>query len=1318
MSRKKVKDFFKNPKHRKIILIAVPLLVVSIMALTLHFLILPAATMEKMPICGLEEHQHDESCYREEKVLVCTLPEDENHTHTDECYVTQKVLVCGKKEHVHTAECFEKADPKADKESEKDWRKSTAKAKRTKNWANDIVEVALTQLDYKQSSKNFVWSEDGNKLGYTRYGDWFGNKYAKWNNMFVSFCLSYADIPSDLVPYKLPVSKWIEKLETNDAYEKADKSQPEKGDILFLDKDGDSKAESTAIVETVESEKKNIKIKAIEGDVKGKVQETEYKLKDEEVIGFGKLAKAQDKLRRSLKVEAQPYAGTKKGTYWKQVRSLNELKNNDSIMIVSVEGNYALTNNKGNTYNNNFTMVTLNPIKGNPDYYTVKGVPSTAVWKYRPNVIENAGYRLDLRYVDALFTTQAAGLNFGQSNTAGCWELSTYDSYYGYTYYLNMNAKSFFSSNYKYPLSGIYANAKPSDMLILKQVNTTLTIPDDPVPPEIGAQPGSALKPDYPAYIDTSGEVTGNGNLLGADFEYKSDSSTSQIESKFGYHVPGPGKLDFDAQKIDDGKTLTDKSVIYGKDDYSAFNNYGADEFSVTLSALGQTYKADTVEEQIPIDVLFVLDLSGSMNDIYGDESRPRAEILVDSMNSTIDNIMKANPQNRVCAVGYNSNVEELIPLGRPKKDSQNRYLKFIKRTSGEFYVEHQINVVDTNKTVTCQYGTYTQLGIAKGVEMMEKNRDTKVTVQVHGVPTEVSRKPVIILVSDGEPTHCTSHYMNVLNSPYYGDGIGDMPKSGGDDVENPKGILGYYTILSANYYKRMVGIHYDNPASMYTVAFGMDDKDTGHHGQSAATKHYWSTVMNPTPDNIKYLKTIVDRNLSGNKYSSQIEGQLYSLLNNTYKGGPVEVGVRFDLINHASPHINVPVILDNPYRPNYNYNDKAFLGNEGSKGLNEAFNQIIDANSIKVVEQTYETPNHKPIVISDYIGDGMQVNTAPILRINGKNYKPTGSSLRNGVKHYEYKYGLVDMDDYSDNKVNTNDIDVTLTTDSAGNQEIKLYIPDKSLPVYSVDGSMSFYYEALPIRLIYKVGLSQESKTQVEKLAPGTSLTFYTNSYEGSEHANSAFSPSSSNSYYKKNGWKQNVSKENNTTGTDAHSLIVNGKPQNVNHSLGNNGKLVFSKPGIKKTLSVEKKWLDYHGEDMTEKLPESITAILYRTYLDEEGKTVKEDVAEFTLNKENNWQKTFTDAELNEQPGREYKYYVSEDTLEGYKVSYEADGVSANTDETPIIITNRYKYGDVILPSTGGPGTVLITIVGAALVIFALGYGYVLIRRKRKTK
>ena len=69
---------------------------------TTYALVLPAITMEKTAGCGIEEHQHDDSCYEDQ--LICGLEETEEHQHTADCY--ERVLVCGKEAHTHSAACY------------------------------------------------------------------------------------------------------------------------------------------------------------------------------------------------------------------------------------------------------------------------------------------------------------------------------------------------------------------------------------------------------------------------------------------------------------------------------------------------------------------------------------------------------------------------------------------------------------------------------------------------------------------------------------------------------------------------------------------------------------------------------------------------------------------------------------------------------------------------------------------------------------------------------------------------------------------------------------------------------------------------------------------------------------------------------------------------------------------------------------------------------------------------------------------------------------------------------------------------------------
>ena len=186
--------------------------------------------------CGVDEHTHSEECYISE--LICgfdeiesgTLPDEEDktettaeisdtatsdlaegeieeseeesetvttteittteksHIHTDECYT--KTMVCDINEHTHTQECFPDKTP--DVETVSDWLSTIESVEITNNIAENLISVAMTQLDYEESSNNFEYDNDGNKNGYTRYGEWYGNPYGKWNTMFLSFCLHYS----------------------------------------------------------------------------------------------------------------------------------------------------------------------------------------------------------------------------------------------------------------------------------------------------------------------------------------------------------------------------------------------------------------------------------------------------------------------------------------------------------------------------------------------------------------------------------------------------------------------------------------------------------------------------------------------------------------------------------------------------------------------------------------------------------------------------------------------------------------------------------------------------------------------------------------------------------------------------------------------------------------------------------------------------------------------------------------------------------------------------------------------------------------------
>ena len=61
--------------------------------------------MEGEAKCGMEAHQHDDSCY--EEILICNIPESDGHHHDDSCYKVSQELVCNQEEHQHSDACYD-----------------------------------------------------------------------------------------------------------------------------------------------------------------------------------------------------------------------------------------------------------------------------------------------------------------------------------------------------------------------------------------------------------------------------------------------------------------------------------------------------------------------------------------------------------------------------------------------------------------------------------------------------------------------------------------------------------------------------------------------------------------------------------------------------------------------------------------------------------------------------------------------------------------------------------------------------------------------------------------------------------------------------------------------------------------------------------------------------------------------------------------------------------------------------------------------------------------------------------------------------------
>lgn len=315
---------------------------------------------EHYPTCGIkEEHLHDLSCCQEGSVLSCAMPEHvhnpycydefgqlvcimEEHIHNDYCYSTEPVLVCTKQEHmhseacqpldengnpveihVHTSACWQRQCTCGKKEHKHDpvlcmfasfegvenqvmWESTIPFEKLEGDWNRDVLTVAESQIGYYENYNNAVLAEDGvTRLGYTRYGHWFGYPYGDWCAMFGAFCLNYAGVPRDAVPYAAGVETWMQQLEKRDMLEDTVFYEPEPGDLVFIADDG-VKPNHMGIVYSFTSDKSDAsanvssysaasgKLQIIQGNKDDAVKIVEIDLPHYSVVGYVDLERAKD----------------------------------------------------------------------------------------------------------------------------------------------------------------------------------------------------------------------------------------------------------------------------------------------------------------------------------------------------------------------------------------------------------------------------------------------------------------------------------------------------------------------------------------------------------------------------------------------------------------------------------------------------------------------------------------------------------------------------------------------------------------------------------------------------------------------------------------------------------------------------------------------------------------------------------------------------------------------------------------------------------------------------------------------------------------
>ncbi len=144
------------------------------------------------------------------------------------------------------------------------------------NTADDVIEIAINEIGYKQSSN-----------GYTKYGDYTGYPYSAWCQSFVAWCCKEASVPSSVVKRYASCTLEVNWFKNNSTWYDSEYNGgnyiPKKGDLIFFRWYNHSKIDHVGFVEYVE----NGIVHTIEGNTSYKVARESYNLSSNYIVGYG-----------------------------------------------------------------------------------------------------------------------------------------------------------------------------------------------------------------------------------------------------------------------------------------------------------------------------------------------------------------------------------------------------------------------------------------------------------------------------------------------------------------------------------------------------------------------------------------------------------------------------------------------------------------------------------------------------------------------------------------------------------------------------------------------------------------------------------------------------------------------------------------------------------------------------------------------------------------------------------------------------------------------------------------------------------------------
>lgn len=633
----------------------------------------------------------------------------------------------------------------------------------------------------------------------------------------------------------------------------------------------------------------------------------------------------------------------------------------------------------------------------------------------------------------------------------------------------------------------------------------------------------------------------------------KDTSSDQETRSDYSWSLGDANSTQYNGRVWTD-KSVSDTDITFSGDAGSVTVPIGtgddASDFLVTYSALATSQEVSG-ESNVPVDVVFVIDLSGSMSndDSYMDNRQKRIQNLVTALNASINELMDMNSENRIGVVGYSSTATTILPLDHytPNGYSQNIFSYNDNQTRLSWDARNSSNQ-RVNNNISVTGGTNTQMGIYQGMNMLASESDTTVTVGGQ----EMQRVPSVIVMADGAATYSSgsSQWWSPANNN--NDGPGSRAYYGN----------GMKAMMTASYMKQAINRNYNvedtssnYAAKVYTIGIGTadlggDDEDLANI--TLNPKDHWD-------DNNDMANSIRDA-WNGVEAQWPWEQNQEGYISNNGTGTPdINVG-RAQSGFFGTNYYDDWYELTHPQQYDINevglqYND-AYYDAITADDVNEIFDDIVSSIAISTPQVPTKIEGNDPvhdgyITYTDVIGDYMEVDSVKELIWAGREFKnPKVSGEGTADVTYTFE-GEIDNPAY-ENAQNANQIQITVHTDTAADgtktQTMTVKIPATAIPlrVNTVElgeneqGDTTVVSNtsnnAYPLRLVYGVslqdGINPDTLEGVSEdyIAANTDedgkVNFYSNKYSGNIQgegdtaktvgdAKVEFTPADDNPYY-----------------------------------------------------------------------------------------------------------------------------------------------------------------------------------------------------------